>query len=82
MVNLEAHVELLTERVKKENKLNLDLFIYLLTLIFRASPAAYGSSQAKGQIVPAAVCPCHSHSNAGSEPHLRPTPQLTATLDP
>lgn len=41
MVNLEAHVELLTERVKKENKLNLDLFIYLLTLIFRASPAAY-----------------------------------------
>ena len=24
----------------------------------------------------------HSHSNAGSEPPLRPTPQLTATLDP
>ena len=21
---------------------------------------------------------CHSHSNAGSEPHLQPTPQLTA----
>ena len=24
----------------------------------------------------------HSHSNIGSEPHLRPTPQLRATLDP
>ena len=24
----------------------------------------------------------HSHSNAGSEPRLRPTPQLTATPDP
>ena len=24
----------------------------------------------------------HSHSNVGSEPRLRPTPQLTATLDP
>ena len=24
----------------------------------------------------------HSHSNAGSEPPLPPTPQLTATLDP
>ena len=24
----------------------------------------------------------HSHSNAGSEPRLQPTPQLTATLDP
>ena len=24
----------------------------------------------------------HSHSNVGSEPHLRTTPQLTTTLDP
>ena len=24
----------------------------------------------------------HSHSNARPEPHLRPTPQLTAVLDP
>ena len=24
----------------------------------------------------------HSHSNVGSEPHLRPTPLLTAMLDP
>ena len=25
---------------------------------------------------------CQSHSNARSEPRLRPTPQLTAMLDP
>ena len=25
---------------------------------------------------------CHSHSNAGSEPHLRPISQLTAMPDP
>ena len=25
---------------------------------------------------------CHSHTNVGSEPHLRPTPQLTAMQDP
>ena len=24
----------------------------------------------------------HSHSNARSEPHLQPTPQLAATMDP
>jgi len=24
----------------------------------------------------------HSHSNTGSEPHLQPTPQLMAMLDP
>ena len=25
---------------------------------------------------------CHSHGNTGSEPHLRPTPQLATTPDP
>ena len=25
---------------------------------------------------------CHRHSNVRSEPHLQPTPQLKATLDP
>ena len=24
---------------------------------------------------------CHSHSNAGSKPRMRPTPHLMATLD-
>ena len=35
--------------------------------LFRAAPAAYGSSQAKGQIGASAASLHHSHSNAGSE---------------
>ena len=46
-----------------------------------AAPPAYGGSQAKGRIEPAAASLCQSHSNAGSEPHLQPTPQLTAMPD-
>ena len=56
-------------------------YIYSL---FRAMPTAYGNSQARGPI--RAIAPSlghsHSHSNGGSELRLRPTPQLTATLDP
>ena len=51
-------------------------------LFFRAALAAYGSSQARGRIRATAAGLYHSHSNAGSEPHLRPTPQPTAALDP
>ena len=43
-------------------------------------PAAYGDSQARGQIG-AVVADLH-HSNARSEPSLEPTPQLMAALDP
>ena len=39
--------------------------------------AAYGSSQARGQIRAAAAG--HSHSYAGFEPCLQPSPQLTAS---
>ena len=49
---------------------------------FRAAPAAYGSSQARGWIWAVAASLHHSHSNTRSEPHLRLTPQLTATWDP
>ena len=38
--------------------------------------------QAGGQIGAIAAGLLHSYSNAVSEPHLRPTPPLTATLDP
>ena len=58
------------------------LFIYSFILLFRATPAAYGESQARGQIGAIAASLCHSHSNVGSESRLRPTPQLMATLDP
>ena len=41
---------------------------------------AYEGSQARGQI--RAVAAGLHHSNAGCEPCLQTTPQLTATLDP
>ena len=43
---------------------------------------ADGSSQARGPIGAVDAGLHHSHSNAGSELCLQPTPQLTATLDP
>ena len=46
-------------------------------LFFRAGVAAYGGFQAKGRVGAVA-----GHSNAGYEPCLQPTPQLTATPDP
>ena len=48
----------------------------------RAVPMAYGGSQARGLIGAVAAGLHHNHSNAGSEPRLRPTPQLTAMPDP
>ena len=46
--------------------------------LFRAVPEAYGGSQARGPIGVVAADLCHS--NVGSEPRLRPTPQLTSML--
>ena len=46
------------------------------------TPAAYGSSQARGQIRAAAAGLHHSHSNTGSKLSLGPTARLTATPDP
>ena len=57
------------------------VFGFFFLLLFRATPTAYGGSQARGQIRPTAAGLHHSH-NAGSEPCLRPTPQLMATPDP
>ena len=60
----------------------LIFYFYFYFLLFRAVPAAYGGSQGRSQIRATAAGLCHSHSNSGSEPHLRPTPQHIATLDP
>ena len=57
-------------------------FHFCLFAIAWAAPAAYGGSQARGRIGVIATSLHHSHSNAGSEPHLQPTLQLTATPDP
>ena len=51
-------------------------------LLFGAAPAAHGGSQARGLIGAPAASLHHSHSNVGSEPHLRATPQLMAMPDP
>ena len=51
-------------------------------MLFRAAPMAYRSSQARDRIAAAAASLYHSHNNTGSEPRLRPTPQLTAMPDP
>ena len=56
------------------------LFLLFCFLLFKAAPAVYGDSQTRGSIGATAVS-LH-HSNAGSEPCLRPIPQFTATPDP
>ena len=57
-------------------------FLFVCFLFFRATPAVFGSFQARGQIGAIAAGPHHSYSHARSEPCLRPTPQLTAMSDP
>ena len=51
-------------------------------LLLKATPVAYGSSQARGQVGATPAGLHHSPSNTGSKPHLRPSAQLMATLDP
>ena len=63
------------------NKIN-SFFTYNNLNFFRAAPAAYGSSEARGRIRAAAAGLHHSQGNTGSDSHLQPTPQLTATPDP
>ena len=48
--------------------------------LFRAVLAAHGYSWARGIIGVVAASLHQNHSNARSEPHLQPTPQLMATL--
>ena len=55
--------------------------VCVFLLFLWAAPAAHGGSQARGRIGAVAPSLRQSHSNMGSEPRLRPTPQLTATPD-
>ena len=57
-------------------------FFFGLFAFPRAASAAYGGSQARSLSRAVAAGLHQSHSNASSEPRLRPTPQLTATPDP
>ena len=62
--------------------LSFFLSFFGLFVFFRAAPTAYGVSQARGPIRAIAASLSQSHSNAGSEPHLQLTPQLTAMPNP
>ena len=67
----------------RKNDANLEiLMVAFFVCFFRAAPAAYGGFQARGLIRAVAAGLPHSHSHARFEPHLRPTPQLTAMPDP
>ena len=57
-------------------------FFFFFFGLFRAVSGAYGSSEARGRIRAIGADLHHSHSNAQSKLHLRPTAQLMATLDP
>ena len=58
-------------------------FLFCLFLPFLGLlPTAYGGSQARGRIGATVAGLCHSCSNTKSEPHLPPTPQHRAMLDP
>ena len=81
-IPIRIFIVLLFSFFKKIFKLFIYLFFGLFFVFSRAEPMAHGGSQAKGPIGAVDARLHHSHSNAGSEPHPQPTPQLTATLDP
>ena len=51
----------------------LNYYYYYYFCLVRATPEAYGGSQARGLMGAVAPGLCHSHSNTGSEPCLWPT---------
>ena len=63
-------------------------FLFFIYFFFRLAPAVDGSSQARDWIGAITASQHHSHSNAGSKPHLWPWtenqkdnhPHVTATL--
>ena len=62
--------------------ISVSIYLYIYFFFPRAAPEAYGGSQARSLIGAVAVVLSHSHSNTGSKPFLRPTPQLMAMPDP
>ena len=78
LLNIRLYL-LLAGGIKNKDIVN---FYFYFFLIFRAAPMSHGRSQARGRIGAIAASLRHSHSSVGSEPHLRPTPQLLVTPDP
>ena len=59
-----------TSWLKKGSSRNTKTIFFFFLVFFRAALAAYGGSQARGQIGAADAGLHHSHSNVESEPHL------------
>ena len=59
---------------------DINVFLFFFFCLFRATPEAYGGSQARGRIGSVAAGLPQSYSNTRSE-HLRPTWQLKSMLD-
>ena len=78
------HLHQILNPLHHEETPHLVLFFFFFGFFSfsRAALVAYGGSQATGLIGAVAAGLRQSHNNLGSEPHLRPTPQLTATPDP
>ena len=72
-------------RGKTDHDKYIKLVCDYCVIFLGATPMAQGGSQARGLTGAAAAILQHSHSNAGSVPHLRPnagsTPQLMAVPD-
>ena len=62
-------------------KFYIPILVMKIFFFPRATPEAYGGSQARGLIRAVVASLSQGHSNVGIEPDLRPTPQLTATVD-
>ena len=62
--------------------MSLEYILFFFFCLFRATPMAYGGSQARGQIGVVAAGLHHSHINVRSKLRLRHTPELMATPDP
>ena len=60
----------------------LDFFFFVFLPFLGLLLVAYGGSQARSLIGAVAFGLCQSHSKAGSELRLQPTPLLMATPDP
>ena len=55
-------------------------FFFIILIVFRATPAAYGGSQTRGWIGAVATGLHHSHSHIRSKQRLQPTPGLTTPI--
>ena len=68
--NLSSHHATLVHKPTHPETLPFFFFFNFIFLLFRAAPAAYGGSQARGLFGATAASLCHRHSNARSELHL------------